>query len=411
MLPRMWWMRLLFMIKKAPACSLQPEPHNREVGTSGMKIVVKELTSKTLAFEVEPSATISSIKTKVLDAVGMNANLIFRGKELHDDCTLAECEVEDGSVLSCVLPHVKGTRGKCSDEIMVNIVTPTRKIISLHPQRYATIADIKEQIFCYEGILSSLQLLFFEGFPLADDSLIREMSTLRDSTLHLLMCPSQLDMTPELLLRICCNDSSLTSLELLGQDLDAAGFQALADALSRNTCITSLNMFCSSVGPTGCSVLMPALAHLSSMTALNLSGTSLQSSGVPYLCDALQYLTALTELDVSFNMLTADDAARVCCSIAAAGTTTLKSLNLSGNIAAASGVVGCGWLSVLSSLQELTFNGILYDFRIVFLFYSLECRMTRCDGGCCSYRVFKNVLIRRLHSFCCRKRFRRVWCR
>jgi hypothetical protein len=116
--------------------------------------------------------------------------------------------------------------------------------------------------------------------------------------IHLIMRPSRDDFTPELQWRICCNDPTLTSLEIFGQPLGAAGCQVLADALLLDTCITSLNLYCSSVGPAGASALLPALLLLTGMTHLNLSGTDLQPSGIAQLCTSLQYMTGLTELEL-----------------------------------------------------------------------------------------------------------------
>ena len=286
--------------------------------------------------------------------------------------------------------------------MVVNVVSPTGKIIALLPQRDATVAEVKDMIFSHEGTPSCLQLLFFEGCVVPDDCTMEHISNIADGTLYLLLCQSLMDMTPELLWRISSNDPILTSLEILGQHLGAAGCQALADALVLNTCITSLNLYCSFVGPAGASVLLPALLHLTGMTCLNLSGSSLQSPGVVQLCGALQYMTALTELDLSFNMLSADDGARVC-----GAMTRLKTLDLSGNDAAASGNVG--WLAVLTSLQELRFQGTLFTFRILLIVVHIACHLICNDGGRCCLFLFSFVYIQRSHSFCSRYRLRRVW--
>ena len=224
-------------------------------------------------------------------------DFVFNGKVLPFKSTLRECKVVDGSILYIIFQNKKRKRDD-QIPIQVNIVVPTGKIIVLLLQRDALIEEVKDLVFSHEGIPSCSQWLFCQGCLIPDDSWIGEISNPGDDVIHLMMCPSRNDFTPELQWRISSNDPMLTSLEILGQPLGAAGCQALADALLLNTRITSLNLYCSSVGPAGASALLPALLHLTGMTYLNLSGTDLQPSGIAQLCAALQYMTGLTELDL-----------------------------------------------------------------------------------------------------------------
>ena len=76
--------------------------NNSTLTLDGMLIHVKSLTGNTITLEVVPSETIENIKCRIWNKEGITPDqqrLVFRGKHLEDDHTLADYSIQKNSIL------------------------------------------------------------------------------------------------------------------------------------------------------------------------------------------------------------------------------------------------------------------------------------------------------------------------
>ncbi|XP_065656442.1 uncharacterized protein LOC136081934 isoform X2 [Hydra vulgaris] len=148
----------------------------------GVLIFVKTLAGKTIALEVELDNSIENVKAKIHDKESIppdQQRLIFAGRQLRNERTLSDYNVENESTLLFFL--------LLNRAMHICVETLTGKTITLEVELADTIEYVKAKIQNKEGIPSDQQCLVFAGEQLKDGRTLSDYNVQKESTLHLVL--------------------------------------------------------------------------------------------------------------------------------------------------------------------------------------------------------------------------------
>ena len=139
-----------------------------------MKIFVRSPIGRTMCLRGRPSDTLHSVKAKILE----EQCLVFDGKQLDDNLTLADYDIHHQSTLDL-------------QEKMQIYVTDTLagKNITLKVHSLDTIDNVKAKLEYSEGFPKGQQCLIFGNKQLEDNSTLVDHNICKESTLLLVLHP------------------------------------------------------------------------------------------------------------------------------------------------------------------------------------------------------------------------------
>jgi Ran GTPase-activating protein (RanGAP) involved in mRNA processing and transport len=132
-------------------------------------------------------------------------------------------------------------------------------------------------------------------------------------------------------------DTSITSINLRGNQIGDAGAAVLAEELQVNTCLTSIDLRNNEIGDTGAAALATGLMENTSLTTINLRSNQIGDTGAKALAEGLKFNTSLTSIDLQYNRI--GDIGATALATGLMGNTSLITINLQDNQIGENGAV------------------------------------------------------------------------